>query len=240
MVNDSVEIPYEAKPDLSVIQKRLIDDVRTLYLKDDLSGPLPPGQMDSLGFAYQSYKLAMTANLADQIFVTGNTNPNEPTTAGLSAILSGVGATNGSGAYINSDGGYVHSQGDSDWWTPSGQTMYSPVPPDPPNPFVESAAFAAANFYLPQAHLDPFGQYTRLTYDTYNLRLKQTVDALGNTVVGEIDYRVLQPYAITDANGNRAEVRFDTLGLVVGTAVEGKVAEQWEYGNGRFILRFRC
>ena len=36
---------------------------------------------------------------------------------------------------------------------------------------------------------------------------------------------LLQPLRITDPNGNRAEVAFDTLGLVVGTAVMGKATE---------------
>lgn len=37
------------------------------------------------------------------------------------------------------------------------------------------------------------------------------------------DYRVLQPWLITDPNGNRSAVRFDTFGMVVATAVMGKV-----------------
>ena len=36
------------------------------------------------------------------------------------------------------------------------------------------------------------------------------------------DYRVLQPALVTDPNRNRTEVAFDTLGMVVGTAVMGK------------------
>ena len=36
------------------------------------------------------------------------------------------------------------------------------------------------------------------------------------------DYRVLQPRLVTDPNRNRTEVAFDTLGMVVGTAVMGK------------------
>jgi hypothetical protein len=35
----------------------------------------------------------------------------------------------------------------------------------------------------------------------------------------------LQPFRVTDPNGNRAEVAFDTLGLVAGTAVMGKTTE---------------
>ena len=42
------------------------------------------------------------------------------------------------------------------------------------------------------------------------------------TLQSGIDYRVLQPYWVTDPNGNRTRVAFDALGMVVGTAVMGK------------------
>ena len=53
----------------------------------------------------------------------------------------------------------------------------------------------------------------------------ETTDPLGNRTTAEHDYRVLQPFRITDPNGNRSEVAFDTLGLVAGTAVMGKATE---------------
>ena len=103
-------------PDLTLIQKRLVNDVRILYLDDDLSGLLTPGQIGSLGLFYQTYKLPLTSNLAQQVFITGNSNPNRPAdVASLSSLLSG-------------EGGYVNSQGDGNWWIPSGQILYSPVP----------------------------------------------------------------------------------------------------------------
>lgn len=214
IANQALEIPYEATPDLTTIQKRLIEKVRVLYLKDDLSGPLPPGQIDSLGLNYETYKLALTSALAQQVFVADNTNSNKPANAAaLNDILSNA-------------GGYVNSQGDSDWWIPSGQTIYSPVPLSPPQPLVQNAAFAAANFYLPQAHRDPFGQYTRVTYDSYDILLAQTQDAVLNTIIALNDYRVLQPAEVVDPNQNHVEVAFDVLGMVVGTAVKGKVDSQ--------------
>ena len=63
------------------------------------------------------------------------------------------------------------------------------------------------------------------------------MDTLGNEVSSgqrddatdsfepRLDYRVLQPSLVTDPNGNRSEVAFDALGMVVGTAVMGKVGE---------------
>ena len=51
----------------------------------------------------------------------------------------------------------------------------------------------------------------------------ETRDALGNRVtVDANDYRVLQARLVSDPNRNRTEVAFDTLGMVVGTAVMGK------------------
>ena len=56
----------------------------------------------------------------------------------------------------------------------------------------------------------------------HNLLVVQSQDAVGNRLPAANDYRVLQPRQITDPNGNRSEVRFDALGMVVGTAVMGK------------------
>jgi RHS repeat-associated protein len=229
LASTAVTISYEVVPDPTKTQKRLIEDVRTLYLKDDLSAPLPPGQMDSLGLVYETYKLAFTANLAQQIFIGGNSNPNRPASAAsLNSIL------------LSNEAAYVHSQGDSDWWIPSGQTMYSPVPPNPPDPFVQDATFATANFYLPQAHRDPFGQYTRSAYDSYNIVLAQTQDALGNTVVAQSDYRVLQPTEVIDPNENHIETVFDALGMVVGTALKGKVTTAIPSESGDSLGNFNA
>lgn len=206
-------ISYETTPDLTKIQKRLIGDTRTLYLKNDLSAHLPLGKIESLGLVYETYRLALTSGLAQQVFINSNSNPNKPgSTAALSALLSGEGA-------------YVNSEADSNWWIPSGQTIYSPVPQNPPSPLVQDAAYAASHFFLPQAQRDPFGQYIRLTYDSYNLLLAQTEDALGNIVAAQNDYRVLHPNLVTDPNGNQAAARFDALAMVVATAVMGKPGE---------------
>ena len=42
------------------------------------------------------------------------------------------------------------------------------------------------------------------------------------TITSKLDYRVFQPALVTDPNRNRSEVKFDALGMVVGTAVMGK------------------
>ena len=42
---------------------RLIEHVRTLYRRDDLTGPLALGQVESLALPFESYKLAFTPEL---------------------------------------------------------------------------------------------------------------------------------------------------------------------------------
>src|SRR5262249_3769612 len=55
--------------------------------------------------------------------------------------------------------------------------------------------------------------------------LIQSTDQLDNRTTADHDYLLLQPFRMTDSNGNRSEVVFDTLGLVAGTAVAGKTTE---------------
>ena len=66
-------IQYEEKPNGS-LQKRLIEDVQTIYLNNDLKTPLPLSQLDTLGFTYQTFKLAFTPSLVTNLYGTRVTN----------------------------------------------------------------------------------------------------------------------------------------------------------------------
>jgi RHS repeat-associated protein len=207
-------LPYEKwnwrKAPPGETKLRLIEHVRTLYRKNDLTGFLPLGQLDSLALPYESYKLAFTPNLVTQVYDGRVTD-----------------------TMLTDDGRYVHSEGDSNWWIPSGQIFYSPNKNDSP---AQELAFAQQHFFLPHRSRDPFDQEMMLTYDSYNLLMLESEDPLHNKVTaGERDalgnianmnnYRVLQPVLVTDPNGNRSAVAFDALGMVVGTAVMGKSGE---------------
>ncbi len=196
-ISEVSEIPYEATPD-GTKQKRLIEHVRTLYRKNDLSGALPFGEVESLALPYESYQLALTPELINQVY------ENRVTETMLN------------------EGGYIHSEGDANWWIPSGQIFYSPNPNDSPT---EELDYAQQHFFLPHRLRDPFGNEGTLEYDSYNLLPLKSVDPLDNTIETVNDYRVLQPRLVTDPNGNRSEAAFDVLGMVVGTAVMGKEGE---------------
>jgi hypothetical protein len=82
---------------------------------------------------------------------------------------------------------------------------------------------ARQHFFLPRRYRDPFGLDAFADFDTNDLLMVETRDALGNRVTVDVnDYRVLQPRLVSDPNRNETEVAFDTLGMVVGTAVMGK------------------
>jgi RHS repeat-associated protein len=199
-LDETVEIGYEETADLNHEQRRLIEHVRTCYRKNDLTDLLPLGTLESLALPGQSYHLAFTPGLLAQ--VCGNRVRD---------------------SMLATDGAYVHSEGDTNWWIPSGRVFYSPNVTDTP---AQELAFARQHFFSPHRSRDPFGNTAVVSYDPYDLLLKQTTDPLVNRTTAEHDYRLLQPVRLTDPNGNRAEVAFDTLGLVVGTAIMGKVTER--------------
>ncbi|HVX27530.1 MAG TPA: toxin TcdB middle/C-terminal domain-containing protein, partial [Parafilimonas sp.] len=91
-------IQYQDKPNGS-LQKRLIEDVQTIYLNNDLKTPLSLLQMDTLGFAYQTFKLAFTPSLITNIYGGRLVNQN---------LI---------------DAKYIQ-QGGVNWWIPSGKNIY--------------------------------------------------------------------------------------------------------------------
>jgi RHS repeat-associated protein len=94
-------IAYEVIPDDS-LQKRLIEQVRTLYRNDDLSEALPWGQMESLALSYESYQLVFTDSLISQVYGTRVTE-----------------------RVLQQEGGYVRLLESDQWWLPSGKMIFA-------------------------------------------------------------------------------------------------------------------
>ena len=222
------EIAYENAPS-GGRQRRGIEHLRTLYRADDLTGPLPLGRLQPLALPYESYKLAFTQELIAQIYrrtrggAEENLLPPDP------------------GDILGAEGGYVHSEGDDNWWQPSGKAYFAPdLPHDPGTEW----AYARAHFFLPHRFEDPFGNPTIVAYDAapdgreYNLLVSAAIDPVGNQITAAHDYRMLQPRLIIDANRNHSEVVFDTLGMVAGTAVKGKVDDAGQSESGDALEGF--
>ncbi len=194
------DLPYEDSGAAGVVAdhpyRRLIEHLRTLYRRDDLTGPLPLGELHARAIPYESYKLALTPSLVAQVY-------GERVTESM----------------LREEGRYASSEGDANGWIPSGQLFYSPDADDTATQELEQAR---RHFFLPRRFRNPFGATARVDYDDYDLSITRTTDSLANTVTAVNEYRVLQPRLMTDPNGNRSEVAFDALGMVVGTAVMGK------------------
>jgi RHS repeat-associated protein len=197
-ITGAQSIGYEQQASPAIPQKRLIEHVRTYYRRDNLTGLLPLGALESLALPGEGHRLAFTAGLIERVY--GNRVNN--------AMLDQC--------------GYVLGEDQQTRWIPSGRVFYSPGLSDTP---ADELAFAQRHFFATYRTLDPFGNTALTLSDPYILLVSETRDALSNRVVAEQDYRVLQPFRVTDPNGNRGEVAFDTLGLLVGTAVMGKVGE---------------
>ena len=154
------EIPYEATATHAVLQKRLIEHEKIFYRRNDLSAAMAPGHIESLALPFETYRLAFTPGLVSHVYGARVTD-----------------------SMLANDGGYVHSDGDSNWWIPSGRQFYSPRSEDSA---IEELAHARSHFFLPHRNHDPFhsAQFnteTVTTYDRYSLMLEQSRDALGNT-----------------------------------------------------------
>ncbi len=208
------DLPYEnvagTRPSPDEPYRRLIEHARTLYRRDDLTGPLPLGGLESLALPFEGYKLAFTPGLVTAVYGDRVSD----------AMLT--------------EAGYVHTEGDANWWLPSGRVFFSPGADDAP---AAELAEARGHFFLPRRFRDPFLQGTTVTYDAYDLLILETQDPLGNRVTAGartpdgaidqhgLDYRVLQARLTMGPNRNRSAVAFDALGLVVGVAVMGKPEE---------------
>lgn len=95
------EIAFEDTPS-SALERRVIARSRSVYYRDDLSGPLPPGEIESRALPFQSYHHAFTAGLVARIY--GEDVDRE--------LLSGE------AAYVRGEGG---------WWVPSGRAEFDPA-----------------------------------------------------------------------------------------------------------------
>lgn len=200
----------EAQTDQS--WRRLIEEVRIRYRPGDLGASvgddpvalLPLGELDPLALPGETYKLAFTPGLLTEHYAAKMSPTN------LTAIL-------------HQEGGYVDLDQNGHEWIPSGRMFFSV---DASHTSGQELAMARQHYFVPQRFQDPFGQITTVGYDTHQLLVERTTDALGNLVQAQNDYRVLQPALLTDPNGNRSQVAVDSLGMVVGTAVMGKFEEQ--------------
>ena len=81
-------------------QKRLIEQVRTKYYRNDLTSDLPLNRLESLAITFENYQLAYTPELITDIY---GTRVNEA---------------------LMTEGKFTNNEGDNNWWIRSGSIQF--------------------------------------------------------------------------------------------------------------------
>lgn len=215
-------LSYHETPTEGSVEKRLIECQRIRFREDDLSGPCGWGDLASRGLPFEAYRLAFTPGLLERTYRRTLGAVDEDLLPDPAAVLP-IDET-AAGDTAAGLGGYVDLDADGAWWIPTGRPSYIPDPQATPALELEHAR---RHFFIPHRYRSPFHTAgtpteTTVTYDDHDLLTVATADALGNQTTAELDYRVVAPKLLTDANGNQSAVAFDALGMVVATAITGK------------------
>ncbi|MET9385993.1 SpvB/TcaC N-terminal domain-containing protein [Streptomyces sp. NPDC002928] len=200
------ELPYQDWDSHGAVPtRRLIEHSRTLFRRDDLSGPLALGTLEPMALPYETYRLAWTPGLIDDLYGDGVDE----------VMLREAG-------YPRRDGG---------WWIPSGRVFYSVTDTDELE-YARAHFFQPLRFTDPLGETttvsyDDHDLLVTQTVDPLGNRHTVGERGPGNEILSNgHDYRVLQPRLATDPNGNRTMVSFDVLGRVAGTATTGRRGEE--------------
>jgi RHS repeat-associated protein len=173
-------------------QKRLIEHLRSTYYKNDLTAALPLHQLESLALPFESYQLAYTPKLLEDIF---DDRANDD---------------------LMSEGKFTHSEGGANWWIRSGTAQYLK---DGEN--FDAAAkrfFQPVSYTDPfgaKAKVSYYKEYYLFIEETEDAIGNKTKVDLFN-------FRTLSPQQMLDINNNITEVVSDELGLVKALAFKGK------------------
>jgi RHS repeat-associated protein len=187
------EIPYQnVNTILGVSQKRLIEHVRSLYYKNDLTTSLRLGQLESLALPFESYQLAYTPELLHNIFSVKKTD------AELIDLLI--------------EGKFTHNEGDANWWIRSGTTQFGSATAAQ-NRFYVPISYTDP--YGAVTNVKYYNSYNLFIEETTDAKGNKTT-------VDHFNFRTLLPIRMKDMNDNLSEVLVDELGLVKAMAVMGK------------------
>lgn len=195
-IDPTPEIAYQQTANNLSPQKRLTEHVKTIFYNASLTLPLAEGSMDVRSVTYESYQLAYTPGLLQDLFV--------PDAFSLPFV---VGDTDLQQAGFISDA--------TNWWIPSGTVQFCHGG--------ETLTNIKNRFFSPVSYTDPLQSISTVFYDPYYLFLQRTLDAHQNeTRVLAFSYRTLSPLRMLDINDNISAVITDELGLVKATSTEGK------------------
>ncbi|MBF8277153.1 MAG: spvB [Candidatus Brocadiaceae bacterium] len=195
ILTSAVEVDYhqiDANPAPGTSQKRLIEHIRTLYRNNNLKDALPLHQLASLALPFESYQLAYTPTLVDNVF----------------------------GVKVSEDlmleGKFTHGVGDTNWWIRSGTTQFVDVAEAIAN--AQNRFYLPISYtdpYGAQSKVKYYPNYFLFIEETEDaLGNKAKVDLF--------NFRTLSPQRMKDPNNNISEAITDELGMVKAMAIMGK------------------
>lgn len=177
---------------LGKAQKRVIEHVRSAYYRNDLTGPLPLHQLESLAFPFESYQLAYTPELLEDIF---DTKVN---------------------AALLSEGKFTNSEDSSNWWVRSGTTHF--IEPSEYQENAKNRFYSPIYYKDPYGAITKVKYYSN--YFLFVEETEDALG--NKTNVAAFNFRTLIPSRMQDMNGNYSEAVSDELGLVKAVALMGK------------------
>ncbi|NUO08872.1 MAG: VCBS repeat-containing protein [Candidatus Brocadia sp.] len=173
-------------------QRRLIEHVRNIFYKNDLTGALPLHQLDSLALPFETYQLAYTPTLLTDIF---GTRVNED---------------------LMLEGKFTHCEGDDNWWIRSGTRQFienAETVVDAQNRFYTPILYTDP--YGAKTKVKYYSNYFLFIEE-----IEDAIG--NKTSVDLFNFRTLSPERMKDANANLSEALVDELGFVKAMAVFGK------------------
>ena len=198
ILTTAIEVDYSAintNPAAGTSQKRLIEHVRNVFYKNDLTAALPLHQLQSKALPFENYQQAYTPTLITDIY---GAKVNDP---------------------LLVEGKFTHSEGDANWWIRSGSTQFIAgveTFADAQNRFYVPISFTDPFGSKTSVHY--YSNYFLLIDTTTDALLNQTS-------VLSFNMRTLSPERIQDPNRNISQAISDELGFIKAMAVFGKGAE---------------
>lgn len=201
-VEDFEEIEYQQKATDGIVQKRLIEHIKTKFYNEILTQPMLDGQIALRTIPFESYQLAFTPNLIENIFAPS------PFSAQFEVTENDM-----------REAKYL--QDNTNWWIQSGTIKF--------NRDGENFDSIKNRFFSPVAYVDQFDSESEVVYDPrflFLLKSKAIIDRTNNifneTQVLRFNYRLLSPEIQKDTNDNISSIIADELGLSKASAIEGK------------------
>ncbi|MGY6274245.1 SpvB/TcaC N-terminal domain-containing protein [Methylomonas sp. MgM2] len=181
-----------SNPGAGTPQKRLIEHVCTLYRSNNMTSPLPFHTLESLALPFESYQLAYTPNLLNDIYADK---------ADASLML---------------EGKFTQLGGDGNWWIRSGTTQYIEVAENTLD--AQNRFYVPVSYIDPFGATSKVRYYS--DYFLFIEEIEDAIG--NKQKVEQFNFRTLSPKRMQNANGNFSEVLVDELGLVKALAVFGK------------------